>query len=136
MSITRRKKEQHINQNGVMGYIADHRRSKKAKILLFALLFAFLGLSWAFFARAQQAISVPASIPADCSVDVTQQLEDWFNSLPAFVVVNMPQNGCYRIESSIRLLGKVGIVVNGNNTTLKRTVFGEDNFGMLFCSPN
>jgi hypothetical protein len=58
MSITRRKK-QHINQNGVVGYIAGHRLSKKTKIILFTLLFAFLGFSWVFFARAQQVISVP-----------------------------------------------------------------------------
>ena len=71
--------------------------------------------------------SVPSSIPSDCSSDATSALNSWIASLPADSTINMPTNGCYLVSNStsdeLTIAKSNGLVINGNNTTIKQTTF-------------
>jgi hypothetical protein len=69
--------------------------------------------------------AVPATIPSDCSVDVTGPLEQWLTTLPAGsssapVVVQFAYNGCYQIDSSLTLRNFRDYTFDGNGAELKQ----------------
>lgn len=64
----------------------------------------------------------PTEIPADCSVDVTSQLNSLFANAADFSTVTLAANGCYRTEGEVRLDGVDHLTIDGNGATLKRTV--------------
>lgn len=65
---------------------------------------------------------VPASIPADCSQDVSSALNAWLDSLPASnAEVRFPRAGCFLTETTIGVTRKTSWAVHGRGTVLKRT---------------
>jgi hypothetical protein len=65
------------------------------------------------------AVGVPPAIPADCSVDVTGRLNAWIGSVPDNSVLQFPQSACYRVDDSLRIEDRHGLVFEGNGVTFK-----------------
>ena len=66
-----------------------------------------------------------ATIPDDCSVDVTQALDDWINTLPAGtpaapLEVQFAPGGCYLVNGMIFLRGVTDVIFNGNGATFEQ----------------
>jgi hypothetical protein len=61
--------------------------------------------------------TVPASIAADCSVDVTADLATWITSRPDGVILRF--GGCYRIDGTLELRGRSGLTFDGNGSTFR-----------------
>lgn len=62
---------------------------------------------------------VPSSIPADGSVDVTDALKDFLASVPDGSTVLFPAGAVYRIDKTLWLLGRNGLVLEGQGATLR-----------------
>ena len=60
---------------------------------------------------------VPAEITDDCSRDVTEQLNDWLDTVPDGSQVDFSGAGCYRVEGSLRLSDRNDLVIAGNGAT-------------------
>jgi hypothetical protein len=63
--------------------------------------------------------AVPASIASDCSVDVTQSLLTWIASVPDNYTLAFGAGKCYRIDGTVELRGRSGLVFEGNGATFK-----------------
>lgn len=66
-------------------------------------------------------VAPPASIAADCSRDVSQQLNTFFAGVPSHSVVQLPAGACYRTETEVIIRNKAGLVLEGNGAVLRRT---------------
>ncbi len=64
-------------------------------------------------------IGVPPSIPDDCSVDVTARLLAWIASVPENSTLEFRQGACYRIDDSLRIEDRHGLIFEGNGATFK-----------------
>jgi hypothetical protein len=64
------------------------------------------------------AYQVPTSIPADCSVDVTQPILSWIASVPNNSTLSFGA-GCYRVEGTLQLTGRSGLDFEGNGATFR-----------------
>ena len=74
--------------------------------------------------------SAPASIPADCSQDVTGPLNNWIASLPngtstTKTLLTFAAGGCYRIEDKLVVGDRTHWVIDGNGATFKATTPGH-----------
>lgn len=97
------------------------------QLLVVALLFAFVGVVIVIFAyAAQNSFSAPASIAADCSKDVTNQLQNWVNSVPDNSTLVFPANACYRIDNRVTIANRHDLTFEGNNTTFKAFTDGSE----------
>ncbi|MFI5240119.1 MAG: dockerin type I domain-containing protein [Candidatus Saccharimonadia bacterium] len=80
--------------------------------------------------------AVPSNIPADCSVEVSAQLNAWIASVPdgtanAQTMIEFPANACYWVDNAVALgqivvnqsnapqNGRHYLYIEGNNATLK-----------------
>jgi len=70
--------------------------------------------------------SVPASIPSDCSRDVTPNLLAWIGSVPDGSVLQFARNGCYRIDGTLRIEGRNNLTFEGNGATFKPLTDGTE----------
>jgi hypothetical protein len=59
-----------------------------------------------------------ASLVADCSVDVTEQLTELISSAEPGTTVQLQRDGCYRVDGTIGLEDVVGLTIDGNGATL------------------
>ena len=64
--------------------------------------------------------AVPATIIADCSVDITEELTTWLQQVPNNAIIQFPTNGCYRADTTVEVAGKADWIIRGNNALLKR----------------
>ncbi len=64
-------------------------------------------------------MSVPSSIAGDCSADVTQALQAWIASVPNNSTLMFREGGCYRLDGSLRIEDRMGLVFEGNGATFK-----------------
>lgn len=87
-------------------------------VIVFALVSVVLGAAGAALSR-RSAYRIPASIPSDCSVDVTSQLLSWFGSVPDNSVLSFGAGGCYRIEGTLELRYRKGLDFEGNGATFR-----------------
>ncbi len=71
-------------------------------------------------------ISVPESIPADLSRDVTTELNRFFAGLPDGTSVRFPAQAKYRIEGTIVLADKTNITIDRNGVLFRAVDRGED----------
>jgi hypothetical protein len=84
------------------------------------------GLGWFFVAQSFAAtFQVPATIAADCSIDVTTALSNWIASVPNNTVVSFPSNGCYRIDGTLQLNYRSGLDFEGNGSTFSSSTQGD-----------
>ncbi len=58
-------------------------------------------------------VAPPASIPDNCSSDVSQPMQAWLQNLPADTTVVAPPGACYLINEGIRPVGSVGLTISG-----------------------
>lgn len=70
-----------------------------------------------------------SSIPADCSVDVTQAINAFLASVPDGQagdpnVASFPPGGCYRMDGTVMLESRQHLVVDGNGSTFRATTKG------------
>lgn len=61
-------------------------------------------------------VTVPTSIAANCSTDVTQALDNWFATVPNNVTIQFPANGCYNIEGTLYLPNRTQLDIEGNGS--------------------
>ncbi len=61
---------------------------------------------------------VPSGIPSNCSRDVTAALSSWIQTVPDNSTLIFPMNGCYRIDGTLTISRRTGLVLAGNGTTL------------------
>lgn len=66
---------------------------------------------------------VPASIPADCSVDVTAQLQAWLDSLPDGTTALLA-GGCFRAEGTLSFRSR-SLTIAGGGATLRASSVGD-----------
>lgn len=69
--------------------------------------------------RVRKSYVVPASIPADCSADVSQRLRNWIARLPNRSKVSFPTGGCYQVEGTLELRNRSSLIFEGNGVTLR-----------------
>jgi hypothetical protein len=69
---------------------------------------------------------VPAGIAADCSTDVTAALLSWFRSVPDGTTLLFGAGRCYRIEGTLEIRGRSGLVFDGNGSAFRSTTAPAD----------
>lgn len=69
--------------------------------------------------------SVPASIAADCSRDVTSELNAWIRSVPDGSTLTFGAGACYRIDKTLDVVDRSGLTFDGNSSTFKATTQGD-----------
>jgi hypothetical protein len=62
---------------------------------------------------------IPASIPADCSVDVTEPIVSWIASVPNGSTLSFSPGACYRIEGTIEFRNRTDLRLQGNGATFR-----------------
>jgi hypothetical protein len=62
-------------------------------------------------------VPVPASIPADCSKDVSDKLERFFDQLPANSTVLVGAQACYQVTQGVTLRKPQGLTIYGGTFT-------------------
>ena len=60
---------------------------------------------------------MPASIPADCSTDVSGQLKRFFNKLRANSIVRVGGQACYQVTKGVMLRNPQGLTIYGGTFT-------------------
>ena len=68
---------------------------------------------------ASGAVTVPAGIASDCSVNVQDQLASFINSQPNGTRIDFPANGCYAQNARIEVRDKADITINANGSTFR-----------------
>ena len=66
-------------------------------------------------------VSPPATIAADCSVDVARPLTQWLNQLPAGQTVVAPAHSCYLVNGGVSLNFPKGLTIYGATFVDKAT---------------
>ncbi len=65
-------------------------------------------------AGAQQVeVSPPATIPSDCSVDVSHPMEHWLHSLPSGATVGVAPSACYLVNEGLTLDNAQDLTISG-----------------------
>jgi hypothetical protein len=102
--------------------------SRRRRVLGLLVVAAVLALAPTSVARpdAAAAYGVPASVAADCSVDVTRALLSWFSSVPNGSVLSFGRGACYRIEGTLELRGRRGLTFEGNGATFRSLTAPDD----------
>ncbi len=72
------------------------------------------------------AYTVPASIPADCSRDVTAEIVAWIASVPDGSTLFFTPHGCYRVDGTIRLRFRNRLTLDGQGATFKEFTSGRE----------
>jgi hypothetical protein len=67
----------------------------------------------------------PRGIAADCSEDVTAKLMAWIASEPNGATLSFKPRGCYRIDGSLLIENRFGLVFQGNGATFKAGSDGD-----------
>jgi hypothetical protein len=71
------------------------------------------------------AVTAPAEIASDCSVDVTDALNRWIASVPDERTLELASGGCYRIDGTVRITDRAGLVLDGRGATLRAGTEGD-----------
>lgn len=69
----------------------------------------------------------PVDLPSDCSVDVTDQLNEDIAAAPDGSTVSFVAGGCYRIDGTVLVVDKQDLTFEGNGATFKAMTEGESN---------
>jgi hypothetical protein len=92
-----------------------HRLRAAAVAVLLAVPLTLVGGS------AQAAVAtVPSTVAADCSVDVSAELNAWIAGLPDGTTASFAAGACYRIEHPVKVLSKTDFVVDGNGASFEQ----------------
>lgn len=70
--------------------------------------------------------AAPASIPADCSRDVSAEVNAWIASVPDHATARFATNGCYRVDGRLIVRGRTGLTIEGNGSTFRQVTDGRE----------
>ncbi len=70
--------------------------------------------------------TVPASIAADCSRDVSAQLGAWIASVPDGSTLEFTPQGCYRVDRTLAIQHRNGLTFEGNGATFRAFTSGRE----------
>jgi hypothetical protein len=106
-------------------------RASLAPVALLALGLgaAAIGLSVAAAGPAGAAgpvVNVPASIPADCSRDVSAELIAWIASVPDGSTLRFTPKGCYRADRKLTIRNRNNLTFEGNGATFRAFTSGRE----------
>lgn len=104
--------------NSARRAVSRRRPPRAAAVIAVAGLLCFVPASNAA-ASGVAVHEVPGSIPADCSVDVTKQLNQWIASVPDQSTLSFADHGCYRIEKTVMVKNRHGLSLEGNGSTFR-----------------
>ncbi len=79
-------------------------------------------------------VAVPATIPADCSIDVTRALEAWIERTPDNTTLRFGRRACYRIDETIVITRRHRLLFDGNGATLRAFTGGTRTRAQLYVS--
>jgi hypothetical protein len=96
-----------------------HSRSALVAISLCVLLSLPVAAGAGSQASVGGTYQIPASIAADCSVDVTQPILSWIASVPNNSTLSFASSGCYRIEGTLELRNRSGLDFEGNGALFR-----------------
>jgi hypothetical protein len=71
-------------------------------------------------------VTVPASIAADCSRDVSAQLNAWIASVPDGSTLQFAPQGCYRVDRTLTIQRRNGLTLEGNDATFQAYTSGRE----------
>jgi hypothetical protein len=72
-----------------------------------------------------RALRVPVAIASDCSRDVTTALSAFVAGVPDHSTIQFSAHGCYRVDGTLELVGRNGLVVDGQDATVRATTTGK-----------
>jgi hypothetical protein len=72
---------------------------------------------------AQQVVRVPRSIPSDGSRDVTKRLQRFIQSVPDNSRIVFKRHGVYRVDGTITIEHRTGLVFSGRGAQLKAVIW-------------
>jgi hypothetical protein len=75
---------------------------------------------------ASTVVTVPASIPSDCSRDVTPELLAWIASVPDGSTLRFTPHGCYRVDRTLTIRYRNGLTFEGNGATFRAFTSGKE----------
>jgi hypothetical protein len=80
------------------------------------------GLNWVtvILKKGPEGVEIPSSIPADCSRDVTDDINGWMASVPNDRTLVFGWKGCYRTERTLLVEDRIGLAFEGNRAVFKR----------------
>jgi len=102
-----------LSNYGTTNNAADINSDGSVNVLDLSILLSHYGQSF------NGDVQIPASIASDCSTDVTSALISWMNSVPDNSTLQFGSGKCYRVEGTIDLSNRSGLVFDGNNSTFK-----------------
>jgi hypothetical protein len=70
--------------------------------------------------------SVPTRIASDCSQDVTSALTDFLNGVPDGSTIRFLPGGCYRVDGTLELDGRTGLVIDGQGALFRTATTADD----------
>jgi hypothetical protein len=71
-------------------------------------------------------VAAPGSIPTDCSVDVTADLQSWLATVPDGSTVSFPPGACYRIDQTFVVAVRNDLTFEGNGATFRAVTDGTE----------
>ena len=95
------------------------------KLLMASLLLLTLLMPGTASAGPVGPIAVPAGIDPTGLIDVTNDLNAFFASLPRGATVVFPPTATYRAEGTVRLVDRIGLLLLGNGASLVATTDGS-----------
>lgn len=69
--------------------------------------------------------TVPSTIPANCSSDVSAALQTWLNGRPNGSTLTFPSGSCYLVEAGLSLSGRSNLTLVGTGSTLRASTVGD-----------
>jgi Right handed beta helix region len=71
-------------------------------------------------------VSAPASIPSDCSRDVTAALVSWIASVPDGSTLQFAPQGCYRVDGTLTIKNRNALTLDGRGATFRAFTSGRE----------
>lgn len=76
---------------------------------------------------ASKIFQVPLSIVADCSVDVTGELQKWIASVPDTSTLVFGKQACYNVDAGLVVTDRRALTIDGNGSTFRVVSKGSSN---------
>lgn len=102
------------------------RRARTASFAALAVLAAAVVAVPEAAGAAVNVVTIPPTISADCSRDVTADLLAWFKTVPDGSTLRFARNGCYRVDGSLVVRNRNRLVFEGNHATFRAFTDGSE----------
>ncbi len=75
---------------------------------------------------ASPVVTIPASIPANCSRDVSAAVATWIASVPDGSTLRFGAGACYRVDRTVRIQNRHRLTIDGNGATFQAMTSGRE----------